>query len=524
MAGRRTLLQSRSLLGGLAIVALVAAWQLPLPAQTGGAILYAVTPSNRLLTFSSSAPGTILNNVPITNLQTGERIVGIDMRPANNWLYGLGSTSQLYVINQVTGAAIRIGAPFTPALAGTEFGVDFNPTVDRIRVVSDTGQNLRLHPDTGAVAGVDLPLNYAAGDANAGRTPGVDAVAYTNPDNDPATGTTLFDIDSALDTVAIQNPPNNGTLNTNGALGVGAVRVGFDIGLTDFYAAIQLDGSTTSTLFIMSGPQRLNQGTIGGGEPVSSLAVSLGTPFSPPVERVFAVNAAGELISFNADQAFNILSRVAISGLNASERIAGMDFRPANNLLYGLGTSNQLYIIDTRTGIASRVGGTLSVPLSGAELGFDFNPTVDRLRVVSDARQNLRLHPDTAAVAFVDGTLAYGAADPNAGRVPRVVAAAYTNPDNNPATGTTLFVIDSSLDIGATQDPPNAGTLNTFATLGGDAGDVMGFDISLTRILIASAPTAASASVLVDVTSGTRILGPVGNGETIRALAISLGR
>ena len=46
---------------------------------------------------------------------------------------------------------------FAPLLDGTEFGVDFNPQVDRLRVVSNSGQNLRLHPDTGAVAAVDKP-------------------------------------------------------------------------------------------------------------------------------------------------------------------------------------------------------------------------------------------------------------------------------------------------------------------------------------------------------------------------------
>ena len=122
------------------VLAATVAWA-PVRAQTTSVLLYAVTPTNRLLTFSASAPGTLLNNVAISNLAPGERILGIDMRPANNLLYGLGSTSQLYTINQVTGAAIRIGVPFTPALDGNEFGFDFNPTVDRIRVVSDTGQN-----------------------------------------------------------------------------------------------------------------------------------------------------------------------------------------------------------------------------------------------------------------------------------------------------------------------------------------------------------------------------------------------
>jgi hypothetical protein len=275
----------------------------------------------------------------------------------------------------------------------------------------------------------------------------------------------------------------------------------------------------------MAGPTRTTLGAIGGGEIVPSIAVSLGAPFSPTVERVYAVNGTGELISFNANSASTILSRVAITSLNAGETILGIDFRPANNLLYGLGSSSQLYTIDTQTGFASRVGPPLTTALSGSEFGFDFNPTVDRIRVVSNTGQNLRLHPETGAVAAVDTSLGYAAGDANAGRTPRVVGAAYTNPDNNPATGTTLFVIDAGLDIGAVQDPPNAGVLNTFSPFGADVGDVLSFDISTTQILIAVAPNATAASSLFDVANNARRnLGVVGNGENVRGLAISLGQ
>ena len=509
----------------IGVLAIVGSTETVTRAQSGGVLLYGVTPSNRLIAFSSTAPGQLLGSVAISNLAPGERILGIDVRPATNYLYALGSTSQLYILNPVTGSAIRVGGTFTPALVGTDFGFDFNPTVDRIRVVSDAGQNLRLHPDTGAVAASDTPLAYGPGDPNQGRTPAVSGAAYTNPDTDPATGTTLYDIDIALGFVAVQNPPNNGQLNTVLSLGAAAASVGFDIGITDFYAAIQAPGATSSVLMAMSGAQRLVLGTIGGGEPVPSLAVALGTPFSPPAGRVFATTAANELISFDADSASTIRSRVAISGLNAGERLVGIDFRPANNLLYGLGSASQLYIIDAQTGLATRVGPPLATALSGTEFGFDFNPTVDRIRVVSDSGQNLRLHPETGGVAAVDSALSYAPTDPNVGRTPRVVAAAYTNPDNNPATGTTLFVIDAGLDVGAVQDPPNAGILNTFQALGADAGDVLGFDISTTRILIVVASSAATPSTLFDVTSGARRnLGLIGSGEVARGLAISLGR
>jgi uncharacterized protein DUF4394 len=515
----------RLLIVVLATAAMVGGYHRPLPAQTGGTLIFGVTPTNRLIAFSTANVGQILNSVAISNLAPGERILGIDFRPVNKRLYALGSSNQLYQVNEITGAAIRIGAPFATALAGTEFGFDFNPTVDRIRVVSNSGQNLRLHPDTGQVVATDGALAYAAGDANFGRAPSVSGVAYTNPDTDPATGTTLFDLDTALDVVSIQNPPNDGALNTLAPLGIDAASVGFDIGLSAFFASIQTAGATSSTLIQMAGPTRTTLGTIGGGEVVPSIAVSLGAAFSPTAERVFAVTGAGELISFSANSASTILSRVAIANLNAGETILGIDFRPANNLLYGLGSSSQLYTIDVQTGFASRVGPPLTTPLNGTEFGFDFNPTVDRIRVVSNSGQNLRLHPETGAVAAVDTPLSFAPGDTNAGRQPRAVGAAYTNPDNNPATGTTLFVIDAGLDLGAVQDPPNAGILNTFATFGADVGDVLSFDISATQILLAVAPNRGAASSLFDVANNARRnLGVIGNGENIRGLAISLGQ
>jgi hypothetical protein len=143
--------------------------------------------------------------------------------------------------------------------------------------------------------------------------------------------------------------------------------------------------------------------------------------------------------------------------------------------------------------------------------------------VVSDTGQNLRLHPDTGAVAAVDTALNFASTDANTGKPPRVGGAAYTNPDNNPATGTTLFVIDTGLDVGASQDPPNAGVLNTILPLGGDAGDVLSFDISMRQVLVAVAAGPSAQTILFDLAS-RRSLGAIGNGETVRALAISLGR
>ena len=202
-----------------------------------GQTVYAVTTTNQFVTFNADAPGTIVAQQAITGLQSGETLVGIDVRPANGGLYALGSTSRVYTLDVATAMATAVGAPFTPALEGTSFGFDFNPTVDRIRVVSNTGQNLRLNPTTGAVGTnpdtgaptIDGRLAYAAGDANAGRQPAAVGAGYTNSVAG-ATTTQLYVIDAQQAVLTLQNPPNAGTLNTVGALGVTPTALtGFDI-------------------------------------------------------------------------------------------------------------------------------------------------------------------------------------------------------------------------------------------------------------------------------------------------------
>ncbi len=256
--------------------------------NSSGETLYGMTTSNKLLTFNSAEPRRILSSLRVTGLQTGEELLAIDFRPANGKLYGLGSTSRLYVIDAQTGAATAVGAPpFSPALQGNAFGFDFNPTVDRIRVVGETGQNLRLHPDLGTVvdfdpvaAGIqpDLNLNYAALDVNFGRNPLVVGAAYTNPDNDPTSGTTLYDIDGRLDILTTQNPPNNGVLNTRGALGFNFEKlVGFDISRTGIgYATVKArnrrDGYSDLVTVDLNTGLISRIGIVGTSEPIRGLA------------------------------------------------------------------------------------------------------------------------------------------------------------------------------------------------------------------------------------------------------------
>jgi hypothetical protein len=169
---------------------------------------WAVDSRALLVGFDTSRPFLITDLLLVTGLKPGEQILGIDFRPVNGRMYALGSSSRLYTINLETGAASAVGtgAAFTPALQGTEFGFDFNPTVDRIRITSNTGQNLRAHPDTGMIVATDGALKYDDGSA-----PNVTASAYTNSFAG-ATTTVLYNIDATKKAVVTQMPPNDGNL------------------------------------------------------------------------------------------------------------------------------------------------------------------------------------------------------------------------------------------------------------------------------------------------------------------------
>jgi Domain of unknown function (DUF4394) len=250
----------------------------PQPLSVQPETIYAMTSGNKLLRFSSATPGLLTGAATVTGLQSGETILGIDFRPATAQLYALGSSSRLYTINLSSGAATAVGAgPFSPSLVGTAFGFDCNPVVDRFRVVSDVDQNMRLNPTTGALVALDSTMAYAVGDAHASQNPNVVGAAYTN-NVSGTTSTSLYGIDSNLDILVVQNPPNAGVLNTVGSLGVDTgAQVGFDIAARTgvAFASLTAPAAISSQLYTInlnSGAATL-LGTIGGAATVRDIAV-----------------------------------------------------------------------------------------------------------------------------------------------------------------------------------------------------------------------------------------------------------
>lgn len=201
--------------------------------------IYGLTNLQQLVQFDSvtrTATPLPLNGFSIT----GELLVSIDQRPATGELYGLSNSGQVYKLNTTTGNATTVGAPLT--LTGNLKAIDFNPTVDRIRVLTSSGQNLRVHPDTGALASTDTPHAFAAGDTNAGDTPAVVNGAYTNS-FPGSTATTLYTIEAGNNILATQVPPNNGTLNTVGL-------VGFDIASSGGFTGFDISGASGTAYLV----------------------------------------------------------------------------------------------------------------------------------------------------------------------------------------------------------------------------------------------------------------------------------
>jgi hypothetical protein len=247
----------------------------------------------------------------------------------------------------------------------------------------------------------------------------------------------------------------------------------------------------------------------------------------PAKEEVVAVTVTHHLLRFNAGQPQQVRERRPLTGLRAGDRLLGIDYRVARGQLYGLGASGQLYRIDVAQARAEPVGGGVALPPGSREWGFDFNPTVDRIRVVGDAGVNLRLHPDTGALVANDGALTL-----EGGGASNVIAAGYTYNTRDEKL-TTNFAIDAQgrlLTQGTREGvapavSPNTGRLFVVGEMGTGPVAHAVFDISDVR-------NAAYAGLrgtgerrtrwyALDLGTGkARFIGTVGGGEPLAGAAI----
>ncbi|GMQ27727.1 DUF4394 domain-containing protein [Algoriphagus confluentis] len=409
---------------------------------------------NQLLFFEGGEISVPANSISITGLGSGERMLSIDYRPATGQLYGVSSASRLYLINENSGLATPLGSQaFSPAIEGSLVSLDFNPTVDRIRLVTEQGQNLRLHPELGTVVAVD-------GRINGGMNPMISGAAYTNSVSG-ATSTVLYDIDLTQDKLYMQMPPNDGGLVEVGNLGVDFDGpTSFDIN-PDNSIALAVSKPMNEEFRLYQINLESGQATWVGRFSQSVLGIALKTN---PI--AYGADAQGRLYRFNPMS--NDMSMVDFQGLEMGEEVVGLDYRPVNGQLLAVTNRSQLYSVNPSNGTLTKIGMPFSPMIDGMKVGFDFNPTVDRIRLVTENGQNLRLHPDLGTVVAVDGMLNPG--------MPQVDAAAYTNSFAG-TTSTVLYVIDYATDMVYQQAPPNDGVLVPVGSLGIDVLDGNGFDI-----------------------------------------------
>jgi hypothetical protein len=243
----------------------------PAPSPTlQGRAIFGLTCANQLVLFGSGNPGTLVRQVSITGMPAGYAMQGIDFRPTDGKLYGVGNDSRVYTIDTLSGAASPVGGTFAPAASGEHFGVAFSGTEDRLRLHGvESNQNLSFDPVSGGTASADADLAYAVGDANEGANPGVAASGYL----ETAGGSTLYGIEANANTLVTVSPAT-GALATVATFGFNVYLCsGLDID-TDgtAYAALSTDdGSQLYTVDLATADATL-LGDI-GGSPVHSIAL-----------------------------------------------------------------------------------------------------------------------------------------------------------------------------------------------------------------------------------------------------------
>ncbi len=119
-----------------------------------------LTDDGRLVSFRARSPEkTRATSATSLDCRDGHALVGIDFRVQDGKLYGVGNGGGVYTIDTTTAHATLVNS-LTVALSGTRFGVDFNPAADRLRIISDTGQNLAHNVNAGGVTAANGTLTY----------------------------------------------------------------------------------------------------------------------------------------------------------------------------------------------------------------------------------------------------------------------------------------------------------------------------------------------------------------------------
>ena len=196
----------------------------------------------------------------------------------------------------------------------------------------------------------------------------------------------------------------------------------------------------------------------------------------------YAITGSGTLISFQTDQPGSLDNEVTITGLGSGEAVLQIDFRPENEVMYGLTSANRIVTLDPDSGAATLVSATPFTTAVLVQPVMDFNSANDFIRVLDydatggNGSDILRVDPDTGALIQTDGggVIRFTDNDLNDGEIPQLAAIAHSNPDRD-ATSTTQYGLDFTTQ--SLVRVTNAGILSTIGVL--DRGFVAsaGFDI-----------------------------------------------
>jgi hypothetical protein len=418
----------------------------PTPTPPPAARLYGIRGERELVRFDPDSPETVTS---ITDFPGDERVVGLDLRPADNQLYAVTESGALFLI-EVTDTTTPLVSftelqpirradmadPFTP---DARIGTDFNPAANALRLIDASGNNLRVPtaaltnppPETSVDTFVDGIMGYRQGAV---------AAAYTQP-APGAEGTTLYVADLDARALYRQNA-NEGEL-TQTATFADTLE---DIGGYDVFQATPGDANEHFALLQISGGYdiyALEPEPDGGAasDPVGERVVDLGDAAGPyrglavslrgleddpltlavdesAFRRLWLLNAGGsadQIETFDEQSVppldleteFAAGPSFTVTGLAVDERLVGLDVRTTAmnearaNALYALTSQsrvvalvedgNMLVAEDT---VALSDEAEMPRPLLGERFGVDFNPRADLLRIVSDSAQNLRVNLD----------------------------------------------------------------------------------------------------------------------------------
>lgn len=232
----------------------------------------------------------------------------------------------------------------------------------------------------------------------------------------------------------------------------------------------------------------------------------------------FAVTTTGRLMHFDRAQPGRFTWSIDVTGLAAGEKLVALDMRPSNGKLYGLGSNAKLYTVEPMTGVATLASTLAADPtdttspftaLNGGSFGIDFNPITDRLRLTSNAGQNIRIDVDTGAV-ITDAAIT--------GQTTGYAAIAH---NNNIAAScrTRLYAIDPNGGRFVTQSP-NEGTTEGAGGLRLTATATAGFDIytdAMDKDVLYAGLTVGGQTGMYEISRGT------GEAKAVRAKVSPLG-